>query len=190
MRAVLPLHNAASHYGQSINPSVVNSSESYLMNINPSFRIILTIITILYSFLVSAADAPRMLIACNVSAESYPEIKNTLFRKEITLTGSQLSQEGKKLIGKIRPYEFWVETNMLSLNEPVQILDFVLVMKNTKTNISHFALSGRHAINDGLMMAKLRSVAYKKEGVHEHGTLEFSCLTQDVPTKPVFDVNR
>jgi hypothetical protein len=49
--------------------------------------------------------------------------------KEVARTGSQLSSEGKKFLGTIGHYEFWVETNLMSLLGKPQIMDFVTKIK-------------------------------------------------------------
>ena len=133
-----------------------------------------------------ADTPPSMLLSCNVESNNFSDIKDKLFRKEVTLRGSQTTDQGKKKILVLGQYELWAETHMMSFTGKPQILDYVIKILDTKNNSATIASSGRYAVNPKLMGATLRIVNYDTTGAHEIGFINFSCDTLDVPDQPVF----
>lgn len=125
-----------------------------------------------------------MLVNCNASVKSIPGLPDKSFMNEVTLTGAQLSPEGKKSLGVIGHYEFWVETNLMSLFGKPQIMDFVAKIEDTNTGVTYQAISGRHPVNDDIMIGKVSVITYEADGITEKSTIILDCLTHDVPTKP------
>lgn len=149
-----------------------------------AMRILLFVLFFYSSQNLYADEKVSMLISCNASVTGIPGVQDSSFMKEVTLTGSQLSPEGKKLLGAIGQYEFWVETNLMSLLGKPQIMDFVTKIKDQKTGETYQAISGRHPVNDGVMTGKVSVVTYETDGKTEKKSLILDCLTHDVPSKP------
>ena len=147
-------------------------------------RVLLPILLLCSSQLLFANEQPSMLVSCNASASGVSGVPDASFMKEVTLTGSQLSPEGKKHIGTIGHYDFWVETNLMSLLGKPHIMDFVVKIKEQNTGVTYQAASGRHPVNDGIMSGKLSIVTYEPDDTTEKSTIVLDCLTHDVPSKP------
>lgn len=130
------------------------------------------------------SEKPSMLLVCNVKAENFPGTKNKLYHKEVTLQGSQLTDLGKKKVMDLGDYQLWAETYMMNLTGKAQIIDYVLIIRNTKTNMASIAHSGIHPLNHELMTAKVRQVVY--DGKKVTGFIDFGCESMDIPKKPVF----
>lgn len=149
---------------------------------------LLIIVTILLSCSMSAlaADDSSLLLSCNVKVKNYPGIKDTLYRKEVRLSGTQTTDLGRKKIMDLGNYQLWVEAYAMSLTGKPQILEYIAKIVNTKTMQASIAHSGVHPQGGSGLAATVRQVRYDKSGKHEIGFINLKCLSFGLPDTPIF----